>query len=346
MIAPSNTTPRNDSASPGTGGRLKRFGQWLKTALSDWIEDKAVKFSAALAFYVILSLAPLLVIILKITSMVLGDEAATQQVEQQLDQLIGSAGAQAINDMLTHASQPGSGLVATIISFAILVFSASAVFGELQDSLNTIWEVKARPDQGWWQTIRGRFFNMAMVFVIAFLLLVSLFFSTLLAAAGHLIFGESKWLAMGLDIVASVAVAWVLVGALLYLLPDVEISWRDVALGALITAVLFKLGQYGMGLYFRFGSTTSPYGAAGSLVAVLLWAYYSGWIFFYGAEFTQVYARAHNRGLKPTESAVWLTDEDRARRTTSIAARSYEQTHGGNRVIPQGEGSKRGTMEV
>jgi membrane protein len=145
---------------------------------------------------------------------------------------------------------------------------------------------------------------MAMVFVIAFLLLVSLFFSVLLTTAGQYIAGNAKWLAVALDFVMSALVVWILVGALLYLLPDVKISWRDVVLGALLTAVLFKLGQYGLALYFRFGSTTSPYGAAGSLVAVLLWAYYSGWIFFYGAEFTQVYARAHGRGLEPTEQAV------------------------------------------
>jgi membrane protein len=280
------------------------IGELLKSAAKDWADDKAAKLSAALAYYVVLSLAPLMVIILKITTLIFGEEAAQQQVKHQLDQLVGSAGAQAINDMLAHAARPSSGILATIISILIVTFSASAVFGELQDSLNTIWEVKPRAGQGWWQTIRGRFFNMAMVFVVCFLLLVSLFFSVLLTTLGKHVIGDAAWLAIPLDIVMSTILVTLLVGALFYLLPDVKISWRDVILGALITAVLFKLGQYLLGLYFKYGSTTSPYGAAGSLVAVLLWAYYSGWIFFFGAEFTQVYARAHGRGFEPTEKAV------------------------------------------
>jgi membrane protein len=285
----------------GTGGG---FFDWLKAAVKDWIDDKAVKLSAALAFYVILSLAPLLVIILKVVTAVFGAEAGTQQVQAQVNQLIGPAGAGAINEMLAHASKPDAGILATIVSLAIVAFSASAVFGELQDSLNTIWEVKPRPGQGWWKTIKGRFFSMSMVFIICFLLLVSLFFSVIITTVGHRIVGDAAWVGVALDLIVSTVVVTLLVGALFYFLPDVKFAWKDVILGALITAVLFKVGQYMLGLYFRFGSTTSPYGAAGSLVAVLLWAYYSGWIFFFGAEFTQVYARAHGRGLTPTENAV------------------------------------------
>jgi membrane protein len=298
------STPRQQASTTSTPSAGKGFGVWLKDAIKDWVEDKATKLSAALAFYVILSLAPLLVIILKIATAIFGAEAATKQVQEQLNQLVGSAGADAIREMLAHASQPHAGIIATIISLAIVAFSASAVFGELQDSLDTIWEVKPRPGRGWWQTVKGRFFNISMVFVICFLLLVSLFFSVVLTSFGHRIFGDGAWLWIVLDIFVSTIVVTLLVSALFYLLPDVKISWRDVILGALITAVLFKLGQYVLGLYFRFGSTTSPYGAAGSLVAVLLWAYYSGWIFFFGAEFTQVYARAHGRGVVPTEGAI------------------------------------------
>ncbi|HEX8522106.1 MAG TPA: YihY/virulence factor BrkB family protein [Tepidisphaeraceae bacterium] len=309
MIRPSND--RAPAASTPTA-----FMPILKQTVSEWSEDKAIKLSAALAFYTILSLGPLLIITLKITTkmaaMIYGPEGAGRLAQQQVDQLIGPAGAQAVNDMIVNGSKSGSGVVATIISVVILLFSASGVFGELQDSLNTIWEVKPKPGISWWQTIYNRVFNVAMVFVIAFLLLVSLFVSTLLTTLTHAALGDAKWVGIPTDIVASLVVVTLLIGALFKFLPDVKIQWRDVLVGAFITAVLFKLGQYGLALYFKFSSTTSVYGAAGSLVAILLWVYYSGWILFFGAEFTQVWAKSHGRGLEPAENAEAMPESDRA----------------------------------
>jgi membrane protein len=287
----------------------------LKETVSDWSEDKAMKLSAALALYTILSLAPLMVVAIKILSMVLGEQGATDRVSEQMHMLIGSAGAQAVEDMIKGASKPGAGIVATAISLVILLFSASGVFGELQDSLNTIWEVKPKPNQGILATIKNRLFSMGMVFVVAFLLLVSLLVSTVLTTLTGWVLGDAAgWIAIPVDIVVSIVAVTLLIGAIFKFLPDVRLGWRDVIVGAFATAVLFKLGQYGLGLYFKYGSSTSAYGAAGSFVAVLLWVYYSAWILFFGAEFTQVWARHHGRQLVPTANAVRITEEDRAQR--------------------------------
>jgi membrane protein len=284
----------------------------LKQTASDWSEDKAMKLSAALALYTILSMAPLLVITIKVLSLVFGSSVASKQVQQQMDMLIGPAGSQAVADMVGHATQPGSGVVAKVVSFVILLFSASAVFGELQDSLNTIWEVRQRPDVSWWVTIRKRLLSMGMVFVIAFLLLVSLFVSTALTTVTGRLIGSAGWVALVTDVVVSVVVVSVLIAMLFRVLPDVRLGWRDVMVGAVVTGVLFKVGQYVLGLYFRYGSSTSAYGAAGSFVAVLLWVYYSAWILFFGAEFTKAWVRAHGRWVVPDQDSVKVTDGERA----------------------------------
>jgi membrane protein len=313
--APADRQPSETSTERKAKADAHNTSPWaiLKQTVSDWSEDKAMKLSAALALYAIISLAPLLVISIKVLSMIFGDEAAAGQVGRQMSMLVGQAGAQAINDMIKHASQPGQGILATIISLVVLIFSASGVFGELQDSLNTIWGVKPRPNLGWWITIKNRLLSMGMVFVIAFLLLISMAVSTVLTTVtGWLLGPDAGWIGIGTDIIVSVVVVTLLVAAIFRVLPDARIGWRDVILGALITAVLFKIGQYGLGLYFRFGSSTSAYGAAGSFVAVLLWVYYSAWILFFGAEFTKVWAVRHGRRIVPTSDAIKLTDEDRA----------------------------------
>lgn len=303
--------PSSGHAAPSV---TASFPAMLKQTALDWYEDKAMKLSAALALYTILSLAPLLVITIKVLSVIFGQRVAAGQVQQQMDMLIGPAGSDAVSDMIGHASQPGSGVVATAVSFVILLFSASAVFGELQDSLNTIWEVRTRPDVSWWVTIRKRLLSMGMVFVVAFLLLVSLFVSTALTAVTGRLVGDAGWVALTTDAVVSVIVVSLLIAMIFRLLPDVRLRWRDVIVGALITGVLFKAGQYVLGLYFRYGSSTSAYGAAGSFVAVLLWVYYSAWILFFGAEFTQAWVKGHGRRIVPDADAVKVTDNQRAQR--------------------------------
>jgi membrane protein len=311
-----------------------------KKAYNEFSEDKAMRLAAALACYTILSLAPLVVITMKISTWVLRDEARTGQVKSQLTQLIGSAGAGAIEAMIASDATQKSGGLALIFSLAILVFSASGVFAELQDSLNTVWEVKPRPDMTIWETIKKRFLSMGMVFGIIFLLLVSMFVTSLLTVVVNKVFGssgpEATWIgksaAFIADFVATVLVVGVLFTLIFKYLPDVKIRFKDVWLGGVVTAVLFKIGQYALAFYFAKGSTTSAYGAAGSLVAVLLWAYYSSCILFFGAEFTQVYAKQFGRRIVPDADAVPVTDEERAQhgmpRRQDLGVAAFEQAHG------------------
>jgi len=284
----------------------------LKQTVWKWNQDKSMKLSGALAFYAALSLAPIIVVSIKILSSLFSAEVATRQVQYQMESLIGPAGAKAISDMLIQAAKPNSGIIATVVSLIILLFTASGVFAELQDSLNTIWNVKPREDVPWSHLIKNRFLSLAMVFVILFLLLISMFVSTALTALTRRFANETTVLAFTTDFIVSVIVVTLLITMLFRFLPDVRIDWRDVFLGALVTGVLFKLGQYLLALYFKFGSATSLYGAAGSFVAVLLWVYYSGWIVFFGAEFTSVYAKSRGRGFQPTEIAQPMAPVDRA----------------------------------
>ena len=317
----------------------------IKKTYAEWTEDKAMKLAAALALYTILSLAPLLVISVKVLTVVLRDRA-TGMVESQMQQLVGTAGADAIQGMINSTNQKTSGVAATIASFAVLLFSASYVFAELQDSMNVVWEVKPKPDVGWWDTIKKRFFSMAMVFGVIFLLLVSMLVTAALGTVVERLTGTgggaeeevtalAKFFSYVTDALVTTLVVWALFTLIFKYLPDVKIDWRDVWLGGLVTAVLFKIGQYALAAYFYFFSTTSAYGAAGSLVAVLLWAYYSSMILFFGAEFTQVYAKRDGRRIQPDEDSVKITAEDRAQRGIPRPAQLEAKTAEQEGRVPQ-----------
>ena len=345
------------TAAPGSAATSKQddkpasTGWWdmLKQTVKDFGEDNAMRLAAAMACYIMLALAPMLVVSLKVLVVFFrGNTHAI--VEGQASHLIGPAGADAIKAMLENADKQSSGIAATVVSLAIVLFSASGVFVSLQDALNTIWEVKPKPNAGWWQWFRKRFLSMGMVLGIAVLLMSSMVVTSVLTLVVDAIFGKEQTgvlanvAAFATDFVVTVAVAWALFMAVFKVLPDVKISWSDTWVGALVTAVLFKLGQIGMALYFHYGSATSAYGAFGSIVAILLWAYYSSAIMFFGAEFTQVWAKAHGRELEPEEHAVKVTEDDRARqgiasdqRVAAMAARQPDR--GATRVPPRPAGS-------
>lgn len=287
----------------------------LKATVAGWVEDKAMRLSAALALYTILSMAPLLVITIKIVGVVLKNkDYARDQITDQITDLLGWRIAQAIQPMIDSSKEPGGGLVATVISSAVLVFSATGVFVELQDSMNTVWGVKPKPNRGIWDFIHHRLLSLAMVFGTGFLLLVSMFVTTLTDHLSNFIAGDRKWFGVFLDIVVSFAVIAVLFAAIFKFLPDVKLMWKNVWLGAVITSGLFTAGKYALALYFRFGSPASAFGAAGSLAAVILWVYYSSFILFFGAEFTKVWSIYHvGDRVVPEEHAVRVTEDDRAR---------------------------------
>ena len=278
----------------------------LREAADDWMEDKASQLGAAMAFYSVLSLAPLLVIAIAIAALVFGEQEAKDQLAGQMTELMGPAGAEAVVELIQQAQQPRAGTIAALLGLATLLFGASGVFGQLQDAMNTIWEVKPEP-MGVWGYIRSRFLSFAMVLGTGFLLLASLVLSAWVTGVSDLLARQMA----GLDTLAQMAnqlisfgVVMVLFALIFRMLPDTNVAWRDVWFGAAITALLFSIGKYLIGLYLGTSSVGSAYGAAGSLVVLVLWIYYSAQIMFFGAEVTQVWARKFgSRAVGQTQAA-------------------------------------------
>lgn len=291
---------------PGRASRLTVAKELVMETFSEWSKDKASRLAAALSYYTVFSVAPLLVIAIAVAGLVFGKQAATDQLASQIRGLVGQEGAQMILTLLQNAGKPGSGIIAASLGLATLLLGASGVFGQLQDSLNTIWEVKPKAGRGLKGMLRDRFLSFSMVLVIGFLLLVTLVISAVLAGVG-------KFLSDSLPIPSSVmqsvnfaisfAVTTLLFALIFKVLPDAYVRWRDVWVGAAVTALLFSLGRFLIGLYLGRSSVSSPYGAAGSLVILLLWVYYSSQILFLGAEFTQVYANRFGEKIRPKPNA-------------------------------------------
>jgi membrane protein len=278
----------------------------LHTA-QDWWEDNCLRLAASLAYYTALSLAPLVLLIVGIVGLVLDRQQVASQLEAQLEGLMGPAGRELITSILT-ATSPAGGTWATVVGLATLVIGATAVFGELQTTMNLIWEVQPAPTSGaWagiWAWLRERVFSLAIVFALAFLLLVSLVVSASLAGAAALLWGpEQTLLSRLLELAVSLAVLTCGFALLFTYVPDAEIRWRDVWLGGLVTAVLFTVGKTAIGYYLGQAGVGSAYGAAGSMVVLLVWVYYSALIVFFGAEFTQAWATQHG-GVGPQPHAV------------------------------------------
>jgi len=256
---------------------------------------------ASVAFYSLLSFAPLLVLITAVIAIVFGQQSAQHELVHVARQWMGEKGAETVDSLLKNAQKPSSGIFATIVAFTTLLFGASGVFGELHDALNIIWEVPPKTDAGVFALIKEKLFSFGMVLSVGFLLLISLVLSAALAFMGRY-FGYLVPLPApvleAINFLVSIAVIAALFALMFKYVPNAEVSWRDVTVGALGTAILFTIGKFLLGLYLGKASVGSPYGAAGSLVAVIVWIYYSAQIFFFGAEFTHVYARAHAPGVK------------------------------------------------
>ena len=360
---------KDSRPSPGNAGlptpliaaRLRALGTgwWplVRQTLADWWEDKAPRLGAALAFYTVLSLAPLLVIVTPILGAILGDTAAAREgIARQFEQLVGSQGASAIDIMLQDpeavvtgvptaattapttmpiagrsapaptaapsgaappVEAPRAGRFALVLSFLVLAFGATNVFAELQDSLNTIWEVRAKPGRAAvWDFVRQRVLSFGMVMAICFLLLVSLVFTTVLEAlqaylTNTALAGDAQlWKLANAGL--SFVVVFLLFMMIYKVLPDVTLRWRDVAVGALLTALLFTVGRHLIGQYLGRAGVGQRYGASGSLVALLVWVYYSAQILLLGAEFTKVWSRRRDAPVVPTKDAIPVTEEARA----------------------------------
>jgi membrane protein len=301
---------------------MKKYLGLFKQTISEFSGDKVPRLGAALAYYTIFSLAPLLLIAIAIAGVVFGHDAAQNKIFEQLRGVLGTTTAAAMQEMVKNAAKPKAGTIATILGVVTLLLGASGVFGQLKDALNTIWDVKPKEGRGIMGMIKDRFLSFAMVFGLGFLLLVSLVIDTAIAAMGkfagsHLPGGEALWHIV--ELAFSFVVVTVLMAGIFRLLPDLKIEWRDVWLGAALTSILFVLGKFALGIYFAKSAVGSSFGAAGSLVLVLLWVYYSAQILLFGAEFTQVYARSH--GSLKQEADAKRTTKEKEEQTPAPAAK-------------------------
>jgi membrane protein len=286
---------------------LKSLWRVMNDTVVHWTEDQPFQLAAALSYYTLFSLAPLLIIVIAVAGFVFGREAAQNQIAETLQGLIGQDSARAIQGIVQNAAhREQSGIVSGLLGIAALIAGAGGVVGQLQTSLNMIWGVAPKPGQGVWGFVRQRFVSFAMVLGIGFLLVVSLAVSALLTGITQVmgtLFGGVALLAHLLDVLASFVVVTVLFAMIYKFLPDARIRWGDVWIGAALTSILFTIGKFLISFYLGSSSVTSAYGAAGSLVTVLLWVYYSALIFFLGAEFTQVYASRYGSGVAPAANA-------------------------------------------
>jgi membrane protein len=281
---------------------LRMFG----TALRAWWDDNALRLGASLAYYTLFAIAPILLIATAIAGMVFGAEAVRGEIVGQLDHLVGREGGHAVQSLLEGASQRQAGVLATVIGSITFIVAATGAFLELQGALNTIWRVKANPGANLRAFLMDRLRSLGLVVAIGFLLMVSLAVTAALAALSGWLARRSPniplvWSAV--NVLVSLVVTTALFALLFRFLPDVQLRWRDVTTGAFVTGVLFTIGQQLIGLYLGQSSVASSYGAAGSVMILLLWVYYSCQIFLLGAEFTRVYAQRQNATLRPESFA-------------------------------------------
>ena len=296
--------------------KLKDLWGLIKSTFTEWSEDKASRLAAALAYYTAFSIAPILVIALAIVGFFWSRAEAQNMIINQIGQLAGPSGQEMILNMLTATQDIGANLWAAVIGVVALIFAATGVFGQLQEALNTIWEVQPKKSRGIWGVIKDRFLSFTMVIGVGFLLLVSLVISALLSVVSNLtlnLFPGFEFVMRIVNLIVSLLVITVMFSLVFKFIPDAKIRWRDVWLGAAVTAVLFNLGLFLIGIYLGNSNIGDTFGAAGAFVILLVWVYYSAQILFFGAEFTQVYANTYGEKIVPDIGASALSEEARAK---------------------------------
>ena len=285
---------------------LKDMLKLLSATYTKWTEDHAQGLGAALAFYAVFSLAPLLLIVIAIAGSVFGQEAAEGQIIGQIQGLVGEESATAIQSMIEEARKPAAGIIATVLAIVMLLLGATGVFAQLQEALNTIWRVDETPREGIWKILKDRFISLMAVLGTGFLLLISLVISAGLSAVGTALEHSlpfPEFLLQLINFFVSFAIVTVLFAMIYKLLPDISIQWSDVWIGAIITSLLFTIGKFLIGFYLGKSDVGIAYGGAGSLVVILIWVYYASQIFLFGAEFTAVYAESRGSRLAPSAHA-------------------------------------------
>ncbi|WP_276369358.1 YihY/virulence factor BrkB family protein [Chryseolinea sp. H1M3-3] len=289
-------------------GRLRSFWSLLKDTFNQWNEREPFNNSIIIAYYTIFSLPGLLVIIINVAGYFYDKQEVTRQLTGQIEAMVGGDTASDVQSIVDKASQNKGTVIASILGVATMLFGATGVFYQLQQILNKMWEVKPKPKQKFLKLIRDRVFSFGLILVVGFLLLVSLVISAGLSAFGAWASGyipdSLQVLFRVLDFMVSLAVVTLLFASIYKFLPDAKISWRDVWIGALMTSVLFVIAKFALGLYFGKSDPGSTYGAAGSIILIMLWVSYAGIILLFGAEFTQVFANRYGKKVQPSEAAV------------------------------------------
>ncbi|PWA05338.1 YihY/virulence factor BrkB family protein [Flavobacterium psychrotolerans] len=297
---------------------LKAFKTDLKIlndTFNGFIDDKCLKLSASLSYYTLFSLAPLLLLLISLAGFFLGRDAIQGQLFSEINGVFGNAVAVQIQEMVKNMELSGKTTTAVVVGIITLIIGATSVFGEIQDSINMIWRVKVKPKRGWLKVLKNRLLSLWLIGGLGFLLIVSLVVNIALLAMNNLLKGYFPNVTIIifniLNIVISFGVITVLFGIIFKVLPDVKIAWKDVQIGAFFTACLFMVGRFLIGLYIETAVTASAYGAAGSLIIVLVWIYYSAVIVYFGVEFTRVYANYVGRKIEPAEFAVYVEQIER-----------------------------------
>ncbi len=294
--------------------RVSAFIHFNKQVVGEYFADNVIKYSASLAYYTTLSLAPMLVIIISVSGFLFGKEAMRGEVYSQINGLVGSDAAIQIQKTMQNIHLRGDTPFATIVSLVILLIGATGIFGEMQDSLNKIWGLKTTSKKAWWRLIINRVLSFSLIISMGFVLMVSLILNavvlTLSGKLNSLITGVGDTLIPLVNSLLSIAVTWLLFATIFKILPDAKIKWKDVLIGAFITACLFTLGKIGIGYYLSKSNLATVFGAAGSVIIIMIWVYYSSAILYLGAVFTKVYATNHGGKIFPSEYATWIRIEE------------------------------------
>jgi len=286
----------------------------LKATFSSFSDDKGLKLSSSLAYTTVFSLGPLLLLMMSLASIFFGQQAIEGQIFGQLNGLIGNEAAKQVQDIIKNIQFSGKTNFALIASIITLLVGATGLFIEIQDSLNTIWKVKPKPKKGWVQFLKNRLISSSLIVSLGFLLIVSLVINGVVDALSNVLtryFSSlTRWVMSGINLTISFLIISFLFGIIFKVLPDAKIKWRDVKTGAIFTAVLFIIGKYLIGLYISKSGTGSTYGAAGAIIIILVWIYYTSAILYLGAEFTQVYSEAYGGRIEPADYAVHVEQRE------------------------------------
>ncbi len=305
---------------------FKEIWNIIVATFMGFIDDNGLKLSASLAYYTIFSIAPLLILIISLAGLVWGEDAAANRLYPQIAHYVGAPAALQIQDILKSLQLSGKSGTAVVIGVITLLIGASSIFVEIQDSLNIIWRVKAKPKRGWLKLIQNRFLSFSLIISLGFLMLASLLVNVLLKALSswitHFMHAVTTVLLNAVNLATTFIIISVLFGIIFKFLPDVKIRWKDVRTGAFFTAALFMVGQYLINLYIEYASKTPLYGAAGSILVILAWIYYTASILYIGAEFTQVYAEAIGSDIEPAEYAVSVQQTEVEKVVTSLPAQN------------------------